>query len=112
MSAFWARRARRIPPAALVTLPVCAIATIVFVPLAYWPQFLNELRANTAYVQNGSSAAGTGVGLVVVTGAMSHLRGEVRAAERVSARILTSNPKCFRVAARDPRRLCSNLRLR
>ena len=52
LSAFWARRARQILPAALVTLLFCAIATIVFVPLTYWQQFLNELRASTAYVQN------------------------------------------------------------
>jgi peptidoglycan/LPS O-acetylase OafA/YrhL len=52
LSAFWARRARRILPAALVTLLFCAIATIVFVPLTYWQQFLAELRASTAYVQN------------------------------------------------------------
>src|SRR5512133_2441777 len=36
LSAFWARRARRILPAALVTLLFCAIATILFVPLTYW----------------------------------------------------------------------------
>jgi peptidoglycan/LPS O-acetylase OafA/YrhL len=52
LSAFWARRARRILPAALVTLLFCAIATILFVPLTYWQQFLAELRASTAYVQN------------------------------------------------------------
>ena len=52
LSDFWARRARRILPAALVTLLFCAIATIVFVPLTYWQQFLAELRASTAYVQN------------------------------------------------------------
>ena len=52
LSEFWARRARRILPAALVTLLFCAIATILFVPLTYWQQFLNELRASTAYVQN------------------------------------------------------------
>ena len=52
LSDFWARRARRILPAALVTLLFCAIATILFVPLTYWQQFLAELRASTAYVQN------------------------------------------------------------
>src|SRR5436190_11198921 len=52
LSAFWARRARRILPAALVTLLFCAVATIVFVPVTYWQQFIAELRASTAYVQN------------------------------------------------------------
>ena len=52
LSAFWARRARRILPAALVTLLFCAVFTIIFVPLTYWQQFLAELRASTAYVQN------------------------------------------------------------
>ncbi len=54
---FWARRARRILPAALVTLAVCAVATIVWVPLNDWPQFFAELRASTAYVQNWRLAA-------------------------------------------------------
>ena len=35
-----------------MTLLFCAIATIIFVPLTYWQQFLAELRASTAYVQN------------------------------------------------------------
>ena len=52
LSAFWARRARRILPASLVTLAVCAGATVVFVPLCYWQQFLEDMRASTAYVQN------------------------------------------------------------
>jgi peptidoglycan/LPS O-acetylase OafA/YrhL len=49
---FWARRARRLLPAALLTLLVCAIATIIFVPTVYWQQFFNEIGASTAYVQN------------------------------------------------------------
>jgi peptidoglycan/LPS O-acetylase OafA/YrhL len=49
---FWARRARRILPAALLTILVCALATIAFVPLTHWQQFFAELRASTAYVQN------------------------------------------------------------
>ena len=52
LAAFWARRARRILPAALVTVLFCAVATVVFVPLTYWPQFFAEMRASTAYVQN------------------------------------------------------------
>jgi peptidoglycan/LPS O-acetylase OafA/YrhL len=52
LSGFWARRARRILPAALLTILACAIATIVLVPLTQWQQFLGEMRASTAYVQN------------------------------------------------------------
>ncbi len=57
LSRFWARRARRILPAALVTLLACAIATVVFVPLTYWPQYFADLRASTGYFQNFHLAA-------------------------------------------------------
>src|SRR4051794_15888134 len=49
---FWARRARRLLPAALLTIAVCAVATLVFVPVTYWEQFFGEMRASAAYVQN------------------------------------------------------------
>ena len=49
---FWARRARRILPAALATLLFCAAATAILVPLYYREGFLVDLRASTAYVQN------------------------------------------------------------
>jgi peptidoglycan/LPS O-acetylase OafA/YrhL len=52
LRAFWARRARRILPAALLTVLVCALATVAFVPLTHWDQFFAEMRASTAYVQN------------------------------------------------------------
>ena len=52
LRAFWARRARRILPAALLTVLVCALATVAFVPLTRWQQFFVEMRASTAYVQN------------------------------------------------------------
>ena len=52
LSAFWARRARRILPASLFTLAVCAGLTIAFVPLCYWQQFFQDMRASTTYVQN------------------------------------------------------------
>lgn len=52
LRAFWARRARRILPAALLTVVVCALATVVFVPLTRWQQFFAEMQASTAYVQN------------------------------------------------------------
>ena len=52
LPAFWARRARRLLPAALVVLLACAAGTVAFVPVTAWDQFFGELRASTAYVQN------------------------------------------------------------
>jgi peptidoglycan/LPS O-acetylase OafA/YrhL len=57
LPAFWARRARRILPAALTTLLVCSLATIAVVPEANWSEFLDEIRASTLYVQNWHLAA-------------------------------------------------------
>jgi peptidoglycan/LPS O-acetylase OafA/YrhL len=54
---FWARRARRILPAALMILLLTAIATIVFVPQNYWQQYFVEIRTSTAYIQNWHLAA-------------------------------------------------------
>ena len=52
LSRFWARRARRILPAALFTLLCCLVATLALVPINLWPQLLGELLASAAYVQN------------------------------------------------------------
>ncbi|HWI73796.1 MAG TPA: acyltransferase, partial [Baekduia sp.] len=52
LTAFWARRARRILPAALVTLLVCAVATLALVPSHRWDAFLTEIAASAAYVEN------------------------------------------------------------
>jgi peptidoglycan/LPS O-acetylase OafA/YrhL len=52
LPAFWARRARRLLPAALLVLLACAAATVAFVPVTAWDQFFAELRASTGYVQN------------------------------------------------------------
>src|SRR4051794_27531067 len=49
---FWARRARRILPAALMTLGVTAVATLLFVPTTHWAAFLTEIGASAAYVEN------------------------------------------------------------
>ena len=54
---FWARRMRRLLPAALLTLFVCAAATIALVPQLYWQQFLTEIGTSTAYVQNWQLAS-------------------------------------------------------
>src|SRR5262245_57091000 len=43
LSAFWARRARRILPAALVTLLITAVATMIVVPSHRWDAFLKEI---------------------------------------------------------------------
>jgi peptidoglycan/LPS O-acetylase OafA/YrhL len=52
LASFWARRARRILPAALLTLLFVAIATVAFVPLNLWQQYFADLRASTGYFQN------------------------------------------------------------
>ncbi|HWH93944.1 MAG TPA: acyltransferase family protein [Baekduia sp.] len=52
LTAFWARRARRILPAALVTLLACAIGTMVLVPTHRWDAFLTEVATSAAYVEN------------------------------------------------------------
>ena len=54
---FWARRARRLLPASLLTLLVCAVGTIALVPQLYWQQFLTEIGTSTAYVQNWQLAS-------------------------------------------------------
>ena len=57
LAAFWARRARRILPAALFVLAICALATLAIVPETRWPQFLGEIRTSAVYVQNWQLAA-------------------------------------------------------
>lgn len=52
LAEFWARRARRILPAALLVIALTAVATIIWVPENYWSQYFGEIRASTAYVQN------------------------------------------------------------
>ncbi len=54
---FWARRARRILPAALLVLLFCAVATYFWVPLNLWEQFFGEIRASTLYIENWNLAA-------------------------------------------------------
>jgi peptidoglycan/LPS O-acetylase OafA/YrhL len=57
LGAFWARRARRILPAALTVLLLIAVTTLAIVPQTDWPQFLAEVRASAAYVQNWQLAS-------------------------------------------------------
>ena len=49
---FWARRARRILPAALLVLLFCLVAVLLVVPQNLWDQFLAEIRASTLYYEN------------------------------------------------------------
>ena len=57
LTAFWARRARRLLPAALVTLLVCSVATLLIVPRPYWQGFLGEIAASAMYIENWRLAA-------------------------------------------------------
>ena len=52
LAGFWARRARRILPAALLVLFVVAVATFLVVPESMWTQFYSEITASTLYVEN------------------------------------------------------------
>jgi peptidoglycan/LPS O-acetylase OafA/YrhL len=52
LTAFWARRARRLLPAALLVLAFCAIATLLVVPHHRWEQYFGDIRASTVYAQN------------------------------------------------------------
>jgi peptidoglycan/LPS O-acetylase OafA/YrhL len=49
---FWARRARRILPAALTVIAACAGATALLVPVTDWAHFFGDFRASSLYVQN------------------------------------------------------------
>lgn len=49
---FWARRARRLLPAALLVLTVTLLAVWIFAPRGFLPSFLVQVAASAAYVQN------------------------------------------------------------
>ena len=49
---FYARRARRLLPAALLVLTTSAVVTWLIVPERSWPQFFREIIGSTLYVQN------------------------------------------------------------
>jgi peptidoglycan/LPS O-acetylase OafA/YrhL len=57
LAQFWARRARRLLPASLLVLAVCAVATLVWVPKALWHGFLVDTAAAATYVVNWTLAA-------------------------------------------------------
>ncbi len=52
LARFWAARARRLLPASLLVLLLTAIAVLVAVPRSLKEQFLSEVLASAAYVQN------------------------------------------------------------
>lgn len=54
---FWARRIRRLLPAALLVLLCSALATVLWVPQGMWPQFMREIAAAALYVENWVLAA-------------------------------------------------------
>ena len=49
---FWARRARRLLPAALLVLTFTLLAVWLFAPRGFLPSFLLQVAASAAYVQN------------------------------------------------------------
>jgi peptidoglycan/LPS O-acetylase OafA/YrhL len=57
LPAFWARRARRILPAALATVFLCGVGVVALVPASLWPQWIDEMRASTLYVENWQLAS-------------------------------------------------------
>jgi peptidoglycan/LPS O-acetylase OafA/YrhL len=52
LTQFWARRIRRILPAALVVLAAAAAAVVLLVPRVAWHDNLPDIRASAAYVEN------------------------------------------------------------
>lgn len=59
VAGFWARRIRRLLPASLLVLAVCALLTLAYVPRTLWDQTLRQIAASTLYVQNWALAADT-----------------------------------------------------
>lgn len=52
LGSFWARRARRLLPAALLVLFITCIAVVVWMPQIFWAQFFRESIASALYVEN------------------------------------------------------------
>jgi peptidoglycan/LPS O-acetylase OafA/YrhL len=71
--AFWARRARRILPAALVVLQFCTVATFAVVSRVHWEAFLTEIRASALYMENWH-LAGTAVDYLAADEAATPVR--------------------------------------
>ena len=54
---FWARRARRLLPAAYLVIAVSVVATLLLVPMTQWQQWFREAIGATLYVENWVLAA-------------------------------------------------------
>ncbi|MFE5292853.1 acyltransferase family protein [Isoptericola sp. NPDC056618] len=52
LARFWARRARRLLPAAYVVLAATVVATLLFAPQSLWQQWFRETLGATLYVEN------------------------------------------------------------
>ena len=52
LARFWARRARRLLPAAYLVLAVTVVATLLFAPQSLWQQWFRETLGATLYVEN------------------------------------------------------------
>lgn len=50
--AFWARRIKRLQPAALLVLLFCTVGTVLWVPRGLWLGWLEELAASALWLQN------------------------------------------------------------
>ncbi|MFI7585657.1 acyltransferase family protein [Spongisporangium articulatum] len=57
--AFYARRMKRLLPAALTVLATCVVGTILIEPISLWNRALQEVLASALYVENWSLAAGS-----------------------------------------------------
>ncbi|MCW2807720.1 MAG: oatA 3, partial [Marmoricola sp.] len=56
LAGFWARRLRRLLPAAYVVLLTTAVAVLAWVPRLLWEQFFGEILAAALYVENWTLA--------------------------------------------------------
>ncbi|MGF0117734.1 acyltransferase family protein [Promicromonospora sp. Marseille-Q5078] len=54
---FWARRARRLLPAAYLVIAVSVVATLLLVPMTEWHQWFREAIGSTLYAENWVLAA-------------------------------------------------------
>jgi peptidoglycan/LPS O-acetylase OafA/YrhL len=52
LTQFWARRIRRLLPAAFAVLGVCVLMVLFLMPSVVWEENLQEIRASAAYVEN------------------------------------------------------------
>ena len=52
LARFWARRAKRLLPSALLVLAVSTLAVLAIVPRVLWSSFLGEILSATFYVEN------------------------------------------------------------